>query len=155
MMKRRKTSRRPLEPRFAPTYTENGSFMAAPINQQSQPYTELTLKDIVANMMNTTTLSTASIPWSAIKISYFIVSLASGSSKAVINFNDDLSHTLTDTLKASKIKGSKFNPLYLWVPIPHGTTVATLPHVVYATVPSGQTSAIFDYIGVSVRYRLA
>jgi hypothetical protein len=154
-MKRRKTSRRPIEPRFAQTYTENGSFMAAPISKQSQPYQELTLKDIVANMLGTTTTSTANIPWSALKISYFIVSLESGSSKAVINLNDDLSHTMTDTLKACKIKGSKFNPLYLWIPIPSGTTVATLPHVVYATVPAGQTSALFDYIGISVRYRLA
>jgi hypothetical protein len=148
-MKRRKTSRnRRLEPQYAPTYTENGSFLMIPkVRIVTATPGTLTADDL----FNSLGIPASSI--SGFKCSGITFSLAQGATASIaqgsLAFGSGKTHVLTDSLKAAKVKPSPYSVEGLW--ISRELTSLQLQAITIATW--NVTNVTLDYVGISVRFR--
>jgi hypothetical protein len=116
-MRRRKISnRKRLEPTYAPTYTESGSFLKIPATR---------FTGIAATGIITTASIIAAAGLTGIKgykVNAITFAVPSGSTGAPITaanceFETGQTYLLTDQLKAARVKPSKFSPEGQWRPI--------------------------------------
>jgi hypothetical protein len=141
-MKRRKTSNRVANGRYAPTYTENGSFLMLPASALTLTTPGfLTLLDLI----NSTKIPTANL--GGVKLSSITFSLKNNITRGILSFQTGQTHVLTDILRAAKVKPAPVSFEGQWH---NETNNATDSNTVLALWSNNDVQ--IEYIGVTVRY---
>jgi hypothetical protein len=149
-MKRRKTSRRaPVEARYAPTYTETGSFLMVPISSDTFANNQLTVAQLLA-LANPTGSTNINVKLSSVTFSLRNGTQPQSVTRGVLEFASGETHVITDVLKAAKVKPSKANPDGFWINgADPGNTARILFRWNFTALAGG---VVVDYVGISIRY---
>lgn len=140
------------EPMYAPTYSDNTSFLKLKTNRQSDSLATFTYDDLAKSLGYTdwVSLRTAAL-YNALKVVAVTFSLFSGSSttpvRGVVNFTGGASYVNTDLLKSARVKPGKYTTTGFWVNISETSGTTGFGGLILFTF----SGARIEFIEVAVR----